>query len=273
MASEQVLATKVSSRKKLTFWNKYENQILVLASLIVFLSIWEAIARSGVFNQLFFAGPVAISQAFISLMLSGELLTHLRVSATEFAYGSFWAILLGIPLGLALGVFKRIEMLLSPYLMAFYAIPRIAFYPLIVVWFGLGLNSKAILVFFSVFFPVCINTWAGAKTVDPVLIKAGRSFGATKWQLFTKIILPYSLPFVIAGIRIGAGIALIAVYIGELMGSEAGIGYLIVQAGFAFKADKLFVGVIMLAGIGVAFSQGIGYLERRIAPWRQNVKI
>ncbi len=271
MSSEQVLARTGLHRKKPTFWNRYESHILVLASLVVFLSVWEAIARAGVFSHLFFAGPVAIVQAFISLALSGDLLTALEASALEFVYGSFWAILLGILLGLALGVFRKLEMLLNPYLMALYAIPRIAFYPLIIVWFGLGLNSKAILVFFSVFFPVCINTWAGAKTVDPVLLKAGRSFGATKLQLFTKIILPYSLPFIIAGIRIGAGIALIAIYIGEMMGSDAGIGYLIVQSGFAFKADNLFVGVILLAGIGVAFSQGIGYLERRIAPWRQNV--
>ena len=273
MTSERALARIGPRKRKVTFWTKHESKILVLGSLVVFLSFWEGVDRAEVFSKMFFAGPMDIAKAFLGLAISGELLDHLKASAIEFAYGFTWALLFGIPLGLALGWSKKLEMLLTPYLTAFYSMPRIAFFPLIVVWFGLGFTSKAVLVFFSVFFPVCINTWAGGKTVDPVLIRAGRSFGATQVQLFTKIVLPYSLPFVVAGVRIGAGIALIAVYVGEMLGANAGVGYLIVQAGFAYQADKVFVGVIILAGLGVCLSQGIGYLERRVAPWRQRVTL
>jgi len=249
-----------------------ERALLIGAPLVVFLVGWEAIARAQVVSTLFFAGPLDVVRTFSELAADGELWYHLRASVSELVLGVAGAVVVGVPLGLALGGVRPLEGVLAPYIAAAYAAPRVAFFPLIALWFGTGLTSKALLVFFTVLFPILINSWTAVKTVDPVLIRAARSFGASRLQLFTKIVLPHSLPFIVAGLRIGSGIGLLAVYVAETYGGGAGLGYLIVSAGFAYQAAKVFVGVLGLALLGIVLNQSLGYVERRLAPWRASLR-
>jgi NitT/TauT family transport system permease protein len=264
----QAEAVRVSARRRARRSREVspvERVLLIGAPLVVFLIGWEAIARAQVVGTLFFAGPLDVVRTFGELAADGELWYHLRASVSELVLGVAGAVVVGVPLGLALGGVRPLEGVLAPYIAA-------AFFPLIALWFGTGLTSKALLVFLTVLFPVLINSWTAVKTVDPVLIRAARSFGASRLQLFTKIVLPHSLPFIIAGLRIGSGIGLLAVYVAETYGGGAGLGYLIVSAGFAYQAAKVFVGVLGLALLGIALNQGLGYVERRLAPWRASLR-
>ena len=249
---------------------RLERVVLVGLPLVLLLAGWEWLARAQVVGSLFFAGPLDVARALWTLALDGELWRHARISLTELALGVGAATLVGVPLGLALGGIRPLEGVLAPYVAALYAAPRVAFFPLIALWFGTGLTSKALLVFITVVFPILINSWASVKTVDPVLLKAARSFGANRLQLFTKIVLPHALPFVVTGLRIGSGIGLLAVYVAETFGADGGLGYLAHTSGFAFQADKVFAGVIGLAVLGIALNQSLTYLERHLAPWRKS---
>ena len=244
-----------------------------LLLLVALLLAWELIARSGWVSKLFLVGPGDVVQAFWRLAGSGRLWYDTQSSLIELGLGFTLGVVAAIPLGLMLGAFRRLEIALEPYLMALYATPRIAFFPVLIAWLGFGLTAQVLLLFLSTFFPVCINTWGGVKTVDPVLLKAARSFGANQLQLFTKIILPYTLPFIAAGIRLALGRGLIALYVVEAFGANAGLGYLIAQAGTEYRVGDLFVGVIVLAALGVLFDEVLRLAERRLAPWRQELHL
>jgi NitT/TauT family transport system permease protein len=176
----------------------------------------------------------------------------------------------GIPFGLALGSQRTLAIALNPYVMGLYAIPRIAFISLLIAWFGLGMQPKVILIFLSAVFPITLNTWTGVRLVDPVLLRAGRSFGARGWQLFRRVIIPFCIPFVMAGIRLGLGRALVGLVGSELFGANVGIGFLIISSGFNFQMAELFTGVLVLAFFGVALSELLELVERRLAPWRES---
>jgi ABC-type nitrate/sulfonate/bicarbonate transport system permease component len=240
-------------------------RLLLLGAL---LAAWELVARSGWVSRLFLVGPGEVVLAFWKLASSGRLWFDLQASLLELGLGFALGIGAAIPAGLLLGTFRRLEIALEPYLMGLYATPRVAFYPMLIAWLGFGLSSQVALLFLSTFFPICINTWSGVKTVDPVLIRAARSFGANQLQLFTKVVLPYTLPFITAGIRVALGRGLIALYVVEAFGANAGLGYLIAQAGTEYRVGDLFVGVLVLAALGVLFDGALRWAERRLAPWR-----
>jgi NitT/TauT family transport system permease protein len=155
--------------------------------------------------------------------------------------------------------------------MALYAAPRVAFMPLLLVWFGVGLVSHATLVFLSALFPITIATLAGAKGVDRTLLKTARSFGASRPTIFMKVILPYTIPSILAGLRLGVGRGLIGTFVAEMFGATAGLGFLIIRAGFLFQPDVLLGGVLVLATLSVGLTEGIGWLGRRVAPWHRGL--
>jgi NitT/TauT family transport system permease protein len=158
----------------------------------------------------------------------------------------------------------------QPWISGLYATPTIALAPLFILWFGIGIWSKVLVVIFLVLFPVTINTEAGLRTTSPRLIEMLRSFGATSRQIFLKVSLPSATPFILAGLKLGIGRGLIAVVVAELFGSRAGLGRLISQSADAFNMPELFAGVIVLAVAGIAMTAGFGWLERRLVPWTQD---
>jgi NitT/TauT family transport system permease protein len=233
-----------------------------------FLVLWELVGRSGVVDPIFLSAPTAILAAAIALARSGELLEHLRVSGVEFALGFLLAVATGVPLGLLAGWYRRLHFVLDPFLSAFYVTPRIALLPLIVLWVGIGLMSKVAIVFLGAFFPICLTTIAGVRTVDPGLLRVARGFHASDLRIFGTIIVPSCVPFVLAGLRLGVGRALVGVVVGELFAGSAGIGYLIGVAGAAFRTDRVFVGVLVLMVFGVLCNEMLTRLETRFERWR-----
>jgi NitT/TauT family transport system permease protein len=246
------------------------NHLAGVLSIATGLALWELLSRLVVANPLFLAAPSQIVGAIVSLGESGELGHHMAVSGLEFVIGYVIASLLGIALGLAMASSVTAKQVSQPWISGLYATPTIALAPLFILWFGIGIWSKVLVVIFLVLFPVTINTEAGLRTTSPRLIEMLRSFGATPRQIFLKVSLPSATPFILAGLKLGIGRGLIAVVVAELFGSRAGLGRLISQSADAFNMPELFAGVIVLAVAGIAMTAGFSWLERRLVPWTRD---
>jgi NitT/TauT family transport system permease protein len=244
--------------------------VVGLVSILAGLALWEFVSRVIVANTLFLAAPTQIFAAIWRLAVSGELWPHVAISAEEFALGYVVASLLGIALGFAMASGETAKRALQPWVSGLYATPTVALAPLFILWLGIGIWSKVVVVVFLVLFPVTINTEAGLRTTSPRLIEMLRSFGATKRQIFFKLSLPSATPFILAGLRLGIGRGLIGVVVAELFGSRAGLGRLISQSADAFDMPDLFAGVMVLAVAGIALTAGFNWLERTLVPWTQD---
>jgi NitT/TauT family transport system permease protein len=234
------------------------------------LLLWEIISRFVVSNALFLAAPSQIAFAIYTLAVTGQLWHHMAISAVEFALGYVIASALGIALGLAMASSATMKQALQPWVSGLYATPTIALAPLFILWLGIGIWSKVIVVITLVLFPVAINTEAGLRTTSERLIEMLRSFGATPRQIFFKVSLPSAVPFILAGLKLGIGRGLIGVVVAELFGSRAGLGRLISQSADAFNMPELFAGVVVLAIAGIVMTAGFGWLEKRIVPWTRD---
>jgi NitT/TauT family transport system permease protein len=239
-------------------------------SVVGGLALWEVVSRFFVANSLFLAAPSQIAVAIVNLARSGQLWRDIGVSSAEFALGYVIACVLGIALGLAMAASVSAKQSLQPWVSGLYATPIIALAPLFILWFGIGIWSKVIVVISLVIFPVAINTEAGLRTTSERLIEMLRSFGATRWQIFAKISLPSAVPFILAGLKLGIGRGLIGVVVAELFGSRAGLGNLISQSADAFNMPELFAGVVVLAFAGIVMTAGFGWLEARLVPWTRD---
>lgn len=232
------------------------------------LGLWEVVSRAGVVEPIFLSSPTRIAVVGWAMLASGELLVHLRVSGLEFLLGYGLAVATGLPIGLAAGWYPRLGFTLDPFLSALYATPRVALLPLIILWVGIGIWSTVAVVSLGAFFPICLTTMAGVRTVDHLHVRLAQSFQAGAAQIFRTIVLPSCVPFMLAGLRLGVGRALVGVVVGELFGASAGIGFLITVAGSTFQTDKVFVGIAILAGFGVLCNELLSRAERRVERWR-----
>ena len=241
-----------------------------LLSVVGGLLLWELVSRFLVSNTLFLAAPTQIFAAIVSLAKTGELWQHLRISAVEFALGYVIASVLGIIVGLAMAESAVMKRVLQPWISGLYATPTIALAPLFILWLGIGIWSKVLVVIFLVLFPVTINTEAGLRTTSDRLVEMLRSFGASPRQIFFKVSLPSAVPFILAGLKLGIGRGLIGVVVAELFGSRAGLGRLISASADAFNMPELFAGVVVLAVAGIVMTAGFTWLEGRLVPWTKD---
>ena len=239
-------------------------------SVVGGLVLWELVSRYLVANALFLAGPWQILKAIVHLAATGELWRHIGISAAEFALGYLIASVLGVICGMAMAQSPLAKRMMQPWISGLYATPTIALAPLFILWLGIGIWSKVLVVITLVLFPVTINTEAGLRTTSERLIEMLRSFGATPQQIFFKVSLPSALPFILAGLKLGIGRGLIGVVVAELFGSRAGLGRLISASADAFNMPDLFAGVVVLATAGIAMTAGFGLLERRLVPWTRD---
>lgn len=240
-----------------------------ILSIIAVVVLWELVGRFVITNKLFFAPISAVFVSFVDLWGRGEIQQHMATSFLEFAIGFVLAGVVGILLGIVMATNERIRDYLDPWVSGLYSTPTVALAPLFVLWFGLDLWSKVAVVFLVAVFPVLINTATGIQATDPKLIEAARSFSATRLQIFTKVLLPSAVPFIVAGLRLGVGRGIVGVVVGELFGARSGLGFLIVTSQQVFDMAALFLGVLLLAASGVISVELLKIVERRIAPWRE----
>ena len=237
-------------------------------SVVLFVAAWQAMFLVVPFDPLFISKPSLIANGLVDLVTSGDLFHDLAVSAVPFLYGFSAAVIIGVPLGVVMGWRVRVGYALDPLMTVFYASPLVALAPLVVIFFGVGVGGKALIIFFLSVFPFVFNACAGVRAVDHLLINVVRSLGGSERDLYFKVIFPSVLPYIVAGARIAVGRALIGVLVGEFFAASEGIGYAISRFGDIFALDRMFGCIITIMVIAVALTEGIRWTERTAFPWR-----
>ena len=242
---------------------------VTVVSLIVMLTAWEFFGRQ--VNPIFGSYPTAIAEAFWDLVLSGKLAAALVQSLQPFIVGYGLAILVGVPLGLVIGRFWVLEAALGIYVTAGYAMPLVALVPLLMLWLGLGFAVKAAVVLLMSIFPITINTWLGVTAVPKSLIEVGKAFVASDATILRRIILPATLPYIMAGIRLAVGRAVVAMVIAEFFTTISGLGAIIINSANNFDTATMFVPIIVLMVLATGLNWFIGQVERWVAPWQAEI--
>jgi ABC-type nitrate/sulfonate/bicarbonate transport system permease component len=251
-----------------SFAARHEHALIGTVSMLVFLAFWETSVALDWVNPLFTSAPSRIVRTGYDMFADGSIYPHIEVSGTEFLLGYGAAIVIGVPLGILMGWYGRINAVLDPFVSALYATPRIALLPLLMIWFGIGLMSKVAIVFLGAIFPILVNTITGMRTLNADFVKVARSFGASDRQMFLTVALPSSVPLLLTGLRLGLGHALVGIVVGEMYGATHGLGFLIATSGARFQTDKVMVGIILIASAGVAMTELLRLIERRYEGWR-----
>ena len=242
---------------------------VTVASLVVLLLVWEILGRH--INPIFGAPPSAIFVAFIELIRNGKLAAALLQSLQPFVVGYGIAIIVGVPLGLVIGRFWMAEAALGVLVTGGYAMPLVALVPLLILWLGLGFAVKAAVIFLMSIFPICINTWLGVKSVPKTLIDVGKSLVASDAVILRRIVLPATLPYIMAGIRLAVGRAVVGMVIAEFFTQISGLGGIIINAANNFDTATMFVPIILLMVLAVGLNWLIGRFERLVAPWQDEI--
>jgi NitT/TauT family transport system permease protein len=235
-------------------------------SLVTLAAIWEVAGRTG--NAHLLPPLSKVMTVWAELLISGQLFQAIAVSFQALALGFFISVVFGIPLGLLMGRYRRLESFLDVYMTALLAVPMISFIPFLVIAFGLGLQSRVWIVFLFAFVIIVINTTAGVRSVDPTLTEMARSFGAREGELFLKIILPAAMPMIMAGIRLGMGRAVLGMVTGEMILSVVGFGAMLMTFSASFNSSALFATILTIVLLAVALLALIQHLDRRLMPWR-----
>jgi NitT/TauT family transport system permease protein len=254
------------------FYLSQEKKILGGAAFATFLILWELTGNTFQWiNPMFMSAPSLIFKAAVEMFRSGDIYHDLYVSGVEFLGGYFLAAAVGIPFGIIVGWYKRASYLFDPFINAMNATPRVALLPLVIIWLGIGILSKVGIIFLGAVFSILINTRDGVKTTPVNLLNAARSFGASEWMVFKTVVFPSTIPFILTGLRLAVGRALVGVLVGELYAATAGIGFMITVAGATFQTDKVFVGVLIFAVSGMIGMELLTKIERRFDKWRPQV--
>ena len=295
--------------KKRRMWSDYEGTVIGAIAVTAFLLFWEGVGTKWVYfgwqlpfasalpqvNPMFTSAPSRIVNAANGLFFQGGIQNVLGalgagnlegawkaiaagaiwkdmwVSFQEYIYGYALAVVIGIPMGVVMGWYRRVNYVFEPFVSALYATPGVALLPLYIIWFGIGMNSKIAVIFMSSIFYILMYARVGVTTVDANLLKAARSFGANDLQLLRTLVLPSAVPFIMTGLKLSIGRALIGVVVGEMYAATAGVGYLITVAGATFQTDRVFVGVLIITFAGVVLTALIQRIEDRFSTWRPRI--
>jgi ABC-type nitrate/sulfonate/bicarbonate transport system permease component len=234
--------------------------------------VWEITADLGLYRKSLLSTPTAIWRAGVTDFGNGSIFPHIAVSLQEFAIGFFVSLIIAIPLGLAIGWFRRVDYATSALLAALNATPNVALIPLIVLIAGIGLESKVIVVFLSAFFAVMVTTSAGVQSIARRHLEITRSFGGSQWLAFRTVALPSTLPFILSGIRIGAGRALVGVVSAEFLSANIGLGFYLGLYGQLLDTARLMLGIVLFGIFGVVIGELLRVVERRFEVWRPEIR-
>src|SRR4029077_10649308 len=252
-------------------WQRFESTALGTGTIVLLLLVWQFLPdfipmKAG--TKLFFTVPSHIAGTLWDMFATGMIWAPLGVSATAFAIGLLLAIAAGLPVGILLGRSNTFNAMFDPFITAFNATPRLVFLPLLMLWFGIGLWSKVAVVFLGALFPLLINTYEGVRNADKLLINVVRSFGAGEWDIARLVVVPNSLPFIIVGLRLAIGRAVLGVVVSEFFGSQDGLGVVMVRAASQFKVDVVFAGLVVFAALSLVMTGLVKIIEDRMSRWR-----
>ena len=257
-----------TSRRK---WSRESvERAMNIVSPLFLLLIWELCARAGFIDVRFFPAPSKIFQVMYTQMENGMLWKHVWASLQRLFWGIFFGGIPALVLGVAMGMYRTLRVIVEPVIMATYPIPKSAILPLILLIFGLGEASKIVMVATGVFYPILINAMAGVLEINKIYFDVGRNFGAGRWQVFRTVALPGALPLIMTGVKLGVGLGLVLIAIAEMVGAKSGLGYMIWNAWEILSVETMYVGLISIAVLGLVFTLLLNELERMIVPWKSS---
>lgn len=266
--------TAVSNRQSFGPWlggsTRGASVTRLVGSLSLFLVLWEVTATFLIHNRLLIVPFSEVTAAMFKEAESGALWVNFRTTLLELAIAFPIAIVGGMLIGSILAGSKPVRQTLDPILTALYSLPVVALAPLFTAGLGFGIPSKVAIIILMAIFPVITNTDAGLRSADPALVETGKSFSASRWQILRTVTLPHAVPFVISGVRVAFARALVGVIVAEFFGAIAGFGFAIAAAAQSFQTGRLLGYVVILGIIGLLASIGLTWLERKIAPWKED---
>lgn len=253
----------------LTAPRRWAGYLLVPVALLGFLGLWELIVRLGGYPDFILPSPARVYAKFVAVASDGTLWRHTKITLGEILGGLALGLSAATPLGYLLAKSRTMERLLSPYIVASQAIPIVALAPLLVIWFGFGSLSKILVCALTIFFPVLINTIVGIRSVDRDLMDLMRSLQATRWQTFTMLEVPAALPVLFGGLKVGVPLSVIGAVVGEFVGADRGLGFLVNLSGGIYDTSLTFVAFSALAAIAISLYACVAMLERLLLSWER----
>lgn len=274
-ATFRIIAPRVRKRRTpLGRWyRRNERTVLGITGLVAFFLFWELGSNAGWIDPLFFSKPTEIVAAAIAEVQVPRFWEDVRYSLSEVTIGFIASLVLAVPLGLAIGWYRRVSYTFDPWLNFFNAIPRPALIPLVVLWVGLGIEMKIIIVFLGGFFSILLPTVEGVRTVEPQLLDVARSFRASSRRLFTSLVIPATVPFIATGVRLALGRLLIGVVVAELYAQTQGIGVMIDKSAESLQSDRMMFGILLFTLMGVITTEAAVRIERRLQRWRPSLNV
>jgi ABC-type nitrate/sulfonate/bicarbonate transport system permease component len=266
------LARAVDDKPKPLITESTSYLLTKIASLIGFFVLWQLIARSGVFTTVLLPSPIAVIKAFWEMLNQGILLPNIAASLVRVCYGFVLAVVIAVPLGIAAGWNRRLHSVVEPIVELFRPIPVLAMLPLAVLWFGIGESSKVFLITYGSFFPIFVNTLSGVRFVDPIYVQAAESLGATRIQIFRRVVLMAAMPDIAVGLRLGLGFSFLTLVAAEMIASQKGLGYLIVDTQLTFQTDKTLVATLLFGFLGFLLGAVLLQLERHFLRWKRGLQ-
>ena len=273
MADQALELSLATSGRSITpaLRQRIESLALGTATIALLLVIWELLPHIFGIQQgtrLFFTVPSRIFATLWQMFATGSIWAPLGVSASAFAIGLALAIAVGLPLGILLGRSAVLNAMFDPFVTALNATPRLVFLPLLMLWLGIGLWSKVAVVFTGALFPLLINTHEGVRNADRLLINVVRSFGATGWDVARLVVIPNALPFIVVGLRLAIGRAILGVVVAEFFGAQDGLGVVMVRAASSFDVNVVFAGLVVFAALSLVMTGVVKIMEDRMERWR-----
>lgn len=252
------------------FFRRHGDTLLPLLAFVVFMVLWEILGR--LTNPILFSPPSRVARGFVELLADGRLQRAFLVTMNALSVGFLASVVVGIPLGLVIGRWKLLSDVFEPYLDAVYATPRVVLVPLVILWFGVGYEGRLFLVWIGTVVPIIINTAIGVRNVRSDLIEVATSFGAKETHLARHVILPGAVPYIMAGLRIGMGRALVGVIVAEIFLDLTGLGGIIQTESAYFRTHRMLAAVVVIALLGTLLIGAFSYIERRFAPWKESLR-
>lgn len=255
------------------WYRRNERTLLGVAGVVSFFAAWQIGADAGWIDRFFFSSPTAVLAAGAAEVRTPQFWADVRISAIELGVGSLLSLVTAVPLGIAIGWYRRASLTLDPWLNFLQALPRVALIPLVVLWVGLGPEMKTTIAFLGAFVSIIVPTVEGVRTVDRQLLDVARSFRASQRLLFTSLVVPGTLPFIVTGVRLAVGRVLAGVIIAEFYAQTEGLGVLIAKAEASLESDRMLFGVLIFTLAGIVMTEGVGYVERYLQRWRPGLEL
>ena len=242
--------------------------VLAAVSVLGTLALWALASASGWVDKILLPSPFEVLQAFAASVSDGSLLKHITASLLRVIEGFAVALVVAVPIGVAMGVSRIVFGLVDPLLELLRPIPPIAVIPLAILWFGIDELSKVFIIAYGAFFPILVNTLAGFREVDRVQVRAAQALGANRYHVFRDVVLRSAFPFMVVGARLGMSMAFIVLVAAELIASSAGLGFMISDARYNFRTDQIFLGMACIGALGFALNMLLLRIERSLLKWK-----